>query len=236
MIPLKDTIPRSTFPFVVLILITANALVFLFELSLPEPFRIKFIYMFGLVPARYTRPGIILSLSDYLPFVTDMFLHGGWLHLIGNMWFLFLFGDNVEDRMGHIPFFLFYLVAGITASVVHFYMNQNSTVPVIGASGAIAGIMGSYLRLFPRARIVTLIPILFFPFFFELPAVFFMGFWFFMQIFSGAISLVAESNQGGIAWWAHAGGFILGFLLIKPVCNRRFGICHPDEAYHYVYR
>ncbi len=240
MIPIKDTIPRRTYPFTTLAIIVLNLLVFAFELSLPERSQNAFIYLFGLVPARYTHPAWAvvqgLPLDNYWPFVTNLFLHGGWLHIIGNMWFLYLFGDNVEDRLGHVRFFLFYLFAGVAANLVHFWVNQDSTMPVIGASGAIAGVMAAYLRLFPRARIVTLIPILFFPFFFEVPAVLFMGFWFLMQVFSGAVSLAVADTGGGIAWWAHIGGFAVGFLLVKPMCSRRLGGCHPDELYHYTYR
>ena len=178
MIPIKDTVPRRTFPFVTMAIIAANGLVFLFELALPERTLGELISLFGLIPARYSHPDWAvtfgLPLDTYWPFLTNLFLHGGWLHVIGNMWFLYLFGDNVEDRLGHIRYFLFYLLSGVAANTVHFLANANSTMPVIGASGAIAGVMGAYLRLFPTARIVTLVPILFFPFFFDIPAVFFM--------------------------------------------------------------
>ena len=240
MFPIKDTIPRRIYPFATLAIIVLNLVAFGFELLLSEDERNAFIYLFGLVPARYSHPSWAelagFPLDTYWPFVTNLFLHGGWLHLIGNMWFLYLFGDNVEDRLGHSRFILFYLLAGVTANLVHFLVNSDSTMPVIGASGAIAGVMAAYLRLFPRARIVTLIPILFIPFFFEVPAVLFMGFWFVMQLFSGAISLAVADTGGGIAWWAHIGGFALGFLLIKPVCSSKLGGCHPDESYDYVYR
>ncbi len=240
MIPLKDTIPRRTFPFATIAIIAVNCLVFLFELSLPHRRLNEFIYLFGLVPARYTHPqwaaSLGLPLDTYWPFVTDLFLHGGWLHIIGNMWFLYLFGDNVEDRLGHGRFVLFYFLAGVAANLVHFLVNSNATSPVIGASGAIAGVMAAYLRLFPRARIVTLFPVFFIPFFFEIPAVFFMLFWFFLQLFSGAASLAVTHAGGGIAWWAHVGGFTVGFLLVRPLCGKRGGRCHADELYHYIYR
>lgn len=240
MIPIKDTIPRRTYPFVTLALIAVNGLVFLFELALPERALGDLVSLFGLVPARYSHPEWAvtfgLPLDTYWPFLTNLFLHGGWLHLIGNMWFLYLFGDNVEDRLGHFRYCLFYLLSGVAANVVHFLANVNSTMPVIGASGAIAGVMGAYLRLFPAARIVTLVPVLFFPFFFEIPAVFFMLFWFFLQVFSGAASLAVQGTGGGIAWWAHIGGFAVGFLLVRPLCSRGLGGCHDDERYHYIYR
>ena len=219
MIPIKDTVPRTTYPFATLLIIIVNLLAFAFELSLPEHIRNDFIYFFGLVPARYSHHRwahhLGVHLDAYWPFVTNLFLHGGWLHIIGNMWFLYLFGDNVEDQLGHCRFLFFYLLAGVAANLVHFWMNQDSTMPVIGASGAIAGVMAAYLRLFPRARIITLVPVLFFPFFFEVPAFLFMGFWFFMQLLSGAVSLAVTSTGGGIAWWAHIGGFTAGILLYR---------------------
>src|SRR5512142_1736286 len=230
MFPIKDTIPRRIYPFSTVAIIVLNLVAFSLELSLTEDERNAFIYLFGLVPARYSHPSWAelagFPLDTYWPFVTNLFLHGGWLHLIGNMWFLYLFGDNVEDRLGHSRFILFYLLSGVTANLVHFLVNSDSTMPVIGASGAIAGVMAAYLRLFPKARIVTLIPILFIPFFFEVRAVLFMGFWFVMQLFSGALSLAVTDTGGGIAWWAHIGGFALGFLLIKPMCSRKLGGCH----------
>lgn len=239
MIPIKDTVPRRIFPYMTFLLIAANGLVFLFQLSLPEPSLEELIYLFGLVPARYTHPAwtaaVGLPLDVYWPFMTSMFLHGGWFHLIANMWSLYLFGDNVEERLGHLRFLFFYLLAGAAANAAHFALNHDSTIPVIGASGAIAGIMAAYLRLFPFARIITLVPIIFIPYFFELPAFVFMGIWFLIQLFSGAASL-AMAEGGGIAWWAHIGGFAVGFLLIRPLCGSRRDSCHDDEKYHYVYR
>ncbi len=239
MIPLKDTIPCRTFPFTTLTIIVLNFLAFSLELSLPKDYRDAFVAFFGLVPARFSHPAwaelMGLPLDSYWPFVTNLFLHGGWLHIIGNMWFLYLFGDNVEDRLGHVRFFLFYLLAGLAANLVHFAVNRDSTMPVIGASGAIAGVMAAYLRLFPKARIVTLIPIVIIPYFIELPAVLFMGFWFVMQLLSGAASLAVADKSGGIAWWAHVGGFAIGYLLIKPLCSTRSGGCHLDEHYQHVY-
>lgn len=240
MFPIKDTVPRRTFPFVTYTLIVLNSIVFLVQLSLPEPILIEFLYLFGLVPARYTHPSwaIIagLPVNTYWPFVTNMFLHGGWLHIIANMWSLFLFGDNVEDRLGHLRYLLLYILTGVAANLLHFLINYDSTVPVIGASGAIAGVMAAYLRLFPFARIITLFPIFFIPFFLEIPAFFFMGVWFLTQLLSGAVALAGPDSGGGIAWWAHIGGFAAGFLLIRPLCSRRIGGCHDDELYHYVYR
>jgi len=240
MFPIKDTVPRRHFPFVTFVLIGLNAAVFLVQVTLPERSLNDLVYLFGLVPARYAHPSwaeyVGFPLDTYWPFLTNMFLHGGWLHIIANMWSLYLFGDNVEDRLGPLRFLVFYLVSGIAANLVHFVVNHESTMPVIGASGAIAGVMAAYLRLFPAARIITLVPVLFLPLFFEIPALFFMLFWFFLQLFSGAASLVASGEGGGIAWWAHIGGFAVGFFLVKPLCRSRRGGCHDDERYFYVYR
>lgn len=240
MIPIKDTVPRRTYPFVTVALIAVNSLLFFFELSLSDEGLKEFIHLFGLVPARYSHPAWAeqfgFPIDTYWPFLTSIFLHGGWLHIISNMWILFLFGDNVEDRLGHARFLFFYTLSGIAANLVHFAANHDSQFPVIGASGAIAGIMAAYLRLFPLARIVTLFPIFFIPYFLELPAFIFMGLWFVMQLLSGAASLASSTGGAGIAWWAHIGGFAVGFFLIRPLCRSRRGGCHSDETYHYVYR
>ena len=143
-----------------------------------------------------------------------MFLHGGWLHFLGNMWFLKIFGSKVEDRMGHGRFLVFYLIVGVLASMFYIYSSPRSSMPVIGASGAIAGVMGAYYALFPRARILTFIPIFIIPWFIELPAVFFLGWWFLLQLFSGTVARVLPTAGGGVAWWAHIGGFIVGILLV----------------------
>ena len=233
MFPIKDSVPRIRFPFVTVAIIALNSLVFLGELSLPSGTLNDVIYLFGLVPARYAHPAWAelagFPMDTYWPFVTNLFLHGGWLHVIANMWFLYLFGDNVEDRMGHARFTIFYFAAGIAANVVHFIVSSDSTTPVIGASGAIAGVMAAYIRLFPRARIITLVPILFFPLFFEIPALFFMLFWFFLQLVSGASSLAVAHSGAGIAWWAHIGGFLVGLALVRPLCSSALGGCPPPE-------
>lgn len=155
-----------------------------------------------------------LQLINYLSFLTTMFLHGGWLHFLGNMWFLKIFGSKVEDRMGHGRFLVFYLIAGVLASMSYIYFSPRSSMPVIGASGAIAGVMGAYYVLFPRARILTLIPIFIIPWFVELPAIFFLGWWFLIQLFSGTVAQVLPAAGGEVAWWAHIGGFIFGIVLV----------------------
>jgi membrane associated rhomboid family serine protease len=242
MSPIKDTILRTGFPSVTWTLIILNGIIFLFEVSIPKNILGIFFYQFGLVPARYSYPHWAyvhgLPFDDYLSFLTNMFLHGGWLHIIGNMWFLHLFGSTVEDRMGHGRFLLFYLLSGVGSSVIYFMADIHSTIPAFGASGAIAGVMGAYIVMFPRARILTLIPIFFFPLFVELSAFVYIGFWFLLQLLSGTLSFASPATGGGIAWWGHIGGFIAGIVLL-PFFRRRqlsYRRSYPDETYHYVDR
>jgi membrane associated rhomboid family serine protease len=215
MIPLRDTARSKTIPIVNYALIGTCGLVFLYELSLGSRFGL-FVQSWGIRPARL---GAAIfeghfSLRAVLPLFTSIFLHGGWLHLIGNMLYLYIFGDNVEDRIGHVGYLFFFILSGLGASLVQVYSNPSSTLPLIGASGAIAGVLGAYFLLFPRARILTLIPLfVFFPVI-EIPAFFFLGFWFVIQFFEGSAQAGAEAAQGGVAWWAHAGGFIAGALLL----------------------
>jgi membrane associated rhomboid family serine protease len=215
MFPIRDNIPRQNPPIATWLLILANSMVFILLLALPEPALEQVFYLFGIVPARYTHPDWAASvgfpIDDFWPFLTCMFLHGGWLHIIGNMWALWIFGDNVEDRMGTARFTIFYLLCGLAAGVVHWFTNTDSTIPTVGASGAIAGVMGAYFLLFPRSRIIVLVPVLFIPLFFELPAVLYLGFWAITQVYSGSLSIGSE--VGGVAWWAHAGGFVAGIVL-----------------------
>jgi membrane associated rhomboid family serine protease len=162
------------------VLILANSVVFLFELTMTEQALEQFFHLFGLVPARYTHPGwalqVGLPIDNYWPFLTSMFLHGGWMHIIGNMWTLWIFGDNVEDQMGPLRFLCFYLLCGLVAGLVHWFTNPDSTLPTVGASGAISGVLGAYFLLFPYSRVIVLVPVLFLPLFFELPAVLYLGF------------------------------------------------------------
>jgi len=189
MFPIRDTIPNRTFPFATWGIIILCGIVFLFETTLPQELLEELTYSFGIVPVEYTgRHHHGLPLIDYLSFLTTLFLHGGWLHFLGNMWFLKIFGSKVEDRMGHGRFFVFYLISGILASMFYIYFSPRSSMPVIGASGAIAGVMGAYYVMFPHARILTLIPIFIFPWFVDLPAVFFLGWWFLIQLFSGTVA------------------------------------------------
>ncbi len=217
MLPIRDTVPTRSPPIATRLLVLINALVFLFELTLSPPELEGLFHVFGIVPARFTHPDWAVSaglpLNGYWPFLTSMFLHGGWLHIIGNMWALWIFGDNVEDRMGPIRFVIFYLLSGCLAGAVHVLTNADSTLPTVGASGAIAGVMGAYLVNFPTARIIVLVPIFLFPFFFEVPAVIYLGFWALSQFFSGTLSLISGDQVGGVAWWAHVGGFASGIVL-----------------------
>jgi len=175
----------------------------------------NFLFSWGLVPVNFFAP-LTLSISGIvermLPFITSMFLHGGWLHFLGNMLYLYIFGDNVEDRLGHFRYLVFYLLCGLASGVSHLVINWHSNVPTIGASGAIAGVMGAYFILYPRAKVLTLVPIFFFFQFVELPAFLFLGIWFLFQFLSAA---GASGQAGGIAWWAHIGGFVFGVIFLK---------------------
>ena len=213
-IPLKDLNPRRTFPYINTALILTNVAVFLYQTSLQLSMRPKafsaLIYVYATVPARVASflAGHTGAQAALEPLVTSMFLHAGILHIAGNMLFLWIFGDNVEDFFGHIPYFVFYMVCGIGSGLFHVLFNLTSTVPALGASGAISGVMGAYIVLFPRARILTLV----FVFLLPIPAVLVLGFWFLGQFLSGVSSLGASVN-GGVAVWAHVGGFLLGMLI-----------------------
>ena len=214
MIPLRDINPSRNFPVVNTLLIGINVLVFLLQISQGNGTD-RFVYTYGLVPARYAIPHVSAYFTPFqqvFSFLSFMFLHGGFLHLLGNMWSLYIFGDNVEDRLGPFRYLLFYLLCGLASGLSHLLLNMNSTIPTIGASGAISGVMGAYLVLHPRSRILTLIPILIFPWFVEIPAFFFIGFWFVMQLLNAAGS---HGVGGGIAWWAHIGGFLFGIVFLK---------------------
>lgn len=217
MIPLRDINPRYTTPIINILIILLNSLVWLYQVSLGPVNGERFIFALGLVPARIdialTTHAVPLG-AAFMPFITSMFLHGGWLHVIGNMWFLWVFGDNIEDRMGHSLYFLFYVACGLGAGAIHTMLNWGSTIPTVGASGAISGVMGAYLVMFPRSKIVTLIPLIFFWFTVQISAMFFVGYWIILQFLGGLSSLGARS-QGGTAFWAHVGGFVVGFVLAK---------------------
>lgn len=207
MIPLRDTLRSRRFPLVNWLMILVNAAAFYYELRIGPSALNGFIDTWGLVPARFwTQPQ-----TSWITLFSAMFLHGGWLHIVSNMWVLFIFGDNVEDRMGSGGYLVFYLLSGVAAGLLQAFLLPDSPVPMIGASGAIAGVLGAYLVLFPRARILSLVPILFIFTLIEIPAPIFLIFWFGTQLFSGFLSLNGASGSG-IAWWAHIGGFIFGML------------------------
>jgi len=224
MFPIQDSVPSRSVPVVTRALILINVVVFFFELSLSRESIIQVFYLFGVVPARFTDPewaaSIGFPIGSYWSLLTHQFLHGGWLHIVANMWTLWIFGDNVEDRMGPLRFIIFYLVCGVLAALTQVLVTPNATIPSVGASGAIAGVLGAYFLFFPTARLIVLIPILFFPFFFELPAVIFLVLWFFIQLFSGTAMLASPQQVGGIAFWAHIGGFIAGMLLCRFFVRR----------------
>ena len=225
MIPIRDTTVSKSLPVVTWTIMGLNGLVFLLQLSMPAGTLEGFIYQYGLVPAKFTVPSIAAWFSfpaSLFTFVSYMFLHGSFMHFVGNMWFLYLFGDNVEDHLGAVRYIGFYLAGGLVAGACHFLLNPHSPMPTIGASGAIAAVMGGYFLRYPRARILTLIPIIIIPLFIEIPAFLFLGAWFVIQFFNAA----GSGGGSGIAWWAHVGGFLAGMILI------RFGPALPAPDLH----
>jgi len=216
MFPISDVIPSRTIPFVTVSLIVINSIVFVYEWMLPQQALQAFTAHYALIPAFFSVASVL----------TSMFLHAGWMHVIGNMLYLWIFGDNIEDQLGHVGFLIFYLAAGAVAAVTQVFINPNTLVPMVGASGAIAGVMGAYFVLYPESRILTAI---FFVIFFdlvEIPAIFFLGIWFLMQLLSGVGSLgVHNASAGGTAFFAHIGGFAIGLLvgaLLRASGGRRW--------------
>ncbi len=233
MIPLRDNIPRVHYPVMVVALIVVNSLFYLLETRL-SPFQLQGLFhLLGVVPARFVHPdwaqGVGYPAANIWPFFTYMFLHSGFWHLLMNMWMLWIFADNIEDVTGHFRFLAFYLLCGLAALIVHIIFNLDSSVPVVGASGAIAGVMGAYFVLYPHGKVHTFLPVIFLPLFVQVPAVIFLGVWILMQIFSGMISQAGSSQ--GVAWWAHVGGFLAGMFLIRFFRRKdRCYYCYdPDE-------
>ena len=221
MIPLRDVIPSRTTPYITITIIALNACAWLFELSLPHDALNEFLTVYGVVPAYFSAPTLI----------TSMFLHGGWSHVLGNMWYLWIFGDNVEDRVGHGRFILFYLLCGVVAALGQTAVDPHSTLPTIGASGAIAGVMGAYFVLYPHSRVLTLIPWIFLQIV-ELPATLLLGFWFVMQLFSaGTIAMTTTSQGGGVAFAAHVVGFLVGMGGVFVFRKRTLDPWEPTQPY-----
>lgn len=221
MIPFKDNVPTRTRPVVTVGLILVNCAVFLFQQSLPRDLYVETVYLFGAIPARALQFDSWFSASIHNPglsLVTSMFMHGGWLHLAGNMLYLWIFGNNVEDSMGHFRFVVFYLLCGLAAAAAQALSAPESTVPMIGASGAVSGVLGAYLILHPFAKVQTLVILIIFIQIIELPAILVLSVWFMLQIMN---SLAAPAGAAGVAWHAHIGGFVVGFLLIRFFQNRR---------------
>jgi membrane associated rhomboid family serine protease len=208
LIPLRDSTRSNSFPIVTVLIIAFNLLVFMLELSAGS-YMNNLVYIFGMVPANINNA---IAITDYYPFISSLFLHGSWAHVIGNMWILWLFGDNVEDHMGKGKFFLFYILCGVIAGLAHYYTNPLSDIPVVGASGAVAGVMGAYFRMFKHAKILTYIPPIFL---FSLPAWIYLGFWALSQLYYGTVDLLWSPSFGQIAFWAHVGGFLAGMILYK---------------------
>jgi len=216
MIPLKDDIPSEKKPIVTTLLLSLNILIFLYQFSLGEGFE-GFVLKYGAIPYQITHGEMITPYSTFpfpLTLFTAMFLHGGLWHLLGNMLYLWIFGDNIEDRLGHLKFFGLYIVSGLAASLSHIIISPNSTLPMVGASGAIAGVLGAYMIEFPHARILTLVFFGFFVRLMKIPAFFVLGFWFILQLIYALPSLGSPS-EGGVAWFAHIGGFLTGIFLFK---------------------
>jgi hypothetical protein len=218
MIPIRDTIPSSRVPVVNYALIGANVAVFLYQLSLGDGL-LPFVERHAVIPARLLADGFPPARELLTP-LTAMFLHGGWLHMLGNVLYLYIFGDNVEDTLGHGAFLAFYLVCGVASFGAQILFHPTSAVPNLGASGAIAGVLGAYFVRFPRARVVTLLPLFVVFTLVEIPAVVFLGLWFLFQFLSGAVSIGrASATSGGVAWWAHIGGFVVGALLMLGIAG-----------------
>ena len=219
MIPIRDKNPSATLPYVTIGIIIINIFIFLYELSLGSDLAI-FVHQYGVVPAKVTHyfQTQDLSLKDtFFPFLSSAFLHAGFIHIIGNMWFLWIFGNNIEDKLGHFKYFVFYILCGAIASSVHVFFNSESQLPCIGSSGAIAAVLGAYMVTFPRARVTTIIPIFIFIQIIELPAVIVLGFWILIQFFSGTVSSTTSASGDGVAWWAHIGGFVSGIILFTTI-------------------
>ncbi|HAI21437.1 MAG TPA: rhomboid family intramembrane serine protease [Clostridiales bacterium UBA8153] len=216
MIPIRDSTRSRSRPYVSIALIAVNVLLYLHHSTFTRQQLLALYWDYAVIPVRYTQGALWwLDPATVFPLFSSMFLHGGWLHLVGNMLYLWVFGDNIEDRMGRAGYFVFYILAGLASNAAHIWANPTSTLPTIGASGAVAGVLGAYLLTFPQARVLALVPLGFFLPMIEVPAVFFLFGWFLLQLLNGVLTLgVASAQTGGVAWWAHIGGFVGGMVLV----------------------
>lgn len=217
MFPLRDSTPRTTFPYINYLIIALNVAVFVYQLFLPN--MDKFIYQYAFIPKEFNAA----DLKSYFYIFTSMFIHGGIFHLVSNVWFLHIFGDNVEDEIGHIRYLIFYLLAGVAATLLQYAFIQHSEIPMIGASGAISGVAGAYFFLFRKSKVIALVTYFFWIWdIVELPVWFFLGYWFIIQLFASIGSIVAfQLNSGGVAYLAHLGGFVFGYTVIRFLPLRR---------------
>ena len=217
MIPIRDSIHCKTKPYVSWSIMAICIGIFLVMKLMPYEMQRQLTYFYGMVPIRYSNPqwatGFGLPPDYYLSFLTSLFLHGGWLHIIINIWFMWIFAKNIEDRMGHAMFLIFYLICGIIATFIQWYFDQDLAIPVVGASGAIAGVLGAYFILDPFARVVVWIPLFFLPIFIEVPAISFLGFWVIIQFQNATSTLLFDGVTADVAWWAHLGGFVTGAII-----------------------
>lgn len=240
MIPLRDDVHTTTQPVVTTFLVATCVVVYLVQVSLGEPNFHRVIYMLGSIPALLFTdarlPPELALVPSELTLISSMFLHGGWMHLIGNMLYLWIFGDNVEDAMGHVRYVLFYLICGVAAALIYALSDPMSVIPVVGASGAISGVLGAYLVLYPHARILVFLPMGLV----RLPAFFVLGFWFFLQLLNSILADaqqgLADAQQGGVAWYAHTGGFVAGIVLIPLFKYRHVPLWHPAHGSRRWYR
>ncbi len=215
MIPIRDTAPCYSRPLVTWGLMAVCTIIFVSMKLMPDELSYRLINLYGMVPMRYTNPYFGLPFDGYLSFLTSLFLHGNWMHLIMNMWFLWIFGDNVEDRMGRLPFLIFYLICGLLATFLQWFFDPNLAIPVVGASGAIAGVLAAYFFLYPLERVVIWVPIFFLPIVIHVPAITFLGLWVIFQLYSATTAMIFEGTVVDVAWWAHLGGFVAGGVLYR---------------------
>ena len=229
MFPLRDSQPSGSVPFITYLIIAANVVVFVIEFTLGDRDLDAFLKIFGLVPMLFFQQ---FGPYEILTLFSCMFLHAGWMHLVSNMWALFIFGDNIEDKLGHMGYLLFYLACGVCAGLTQVFMSSASSIPTIGASGAIAGVLGGYIVSYPTARVLTAIPIFIIIRLIEVPAAVYLGFWFLSQFFTGFATIARDtSEEGGVAWWAHVGGFVAGVVLVKLMSIRRQG---SSDSFDYI--